>query len=47
MSKTDEKFRASVPSSELVIVPLDEHHNLLPFNCSNHVCVKLQDYFLP
>lgn len=22
-------------SSELVIVPLNEHHNLLSFNCSN------------
>lgn len=35
MSKTDENFRASIPGSELVIVPLNEHHGLLSFNCSN------------
>ncbi len=35
MSKTDENFRASIPGSELVIVPLNEHHSLLSFNCLN------------
>ena len=29
MSKTDGKFRALVPGSELVIVPLNEQYNLL------------------
>jgi hypothetical protein len=40
MSKTGENFRA--PSSELVIVPLNEHHNLLSFNCLKNTSQALK-----
>jgi GNAT superfamily N-acetyltransferase len=41
MSKTNANLNSRIPSSELTIVPLNEHHNLLLFNCSS---LELNDF---
>ena len=35
MSKIDTNSHSLIPSAELIIVPLEEHQNLLSFNCEN------------